>query len=145
MRTIRGRNSRRGFTLIELLVVILIIAVLAAMIVPRLIGRAGDAKTARAQADLATISNMLETFRIDCGRYPTSDEGLSALNEAPADVENWKGPYPRKPIAPDPWGTEYVYEFPGPGGDESYYLYSLGKDGIEGGEGENQDIIESGE
>ncbi len=145
MRTIRARKSRRGFTLIELLVVILIIAVLAAMIVPRLIGRTGQAKHTAAKGDLATIRSMLEAFRIDCGRYPTTDEGLNALREAPADVEGWKEPYAQKAIAPDPWGREYVYEHPGSGGDDTYYLYSLGKDGAEGGEGENEDIIESGE
>lgn len=145
MRIFRGRNSKRGFTLIELLVVILIIAVLAAMIVPRLIGRAGDAKKTAARGDLSTIRSMLETFRIDCGRYPTTDEGLSALREAPADVDNWKGPYTQKAIPPDPWGNEYIYEHPGSGGDDSYFLLSYGKDNAEGGEDENEDIIESGE
>jgi general secretion pathway protein G len=145
MKIHRGRTNRLGFTLIELLVVILILAVLAAMIVPRLVGRGGEAKQAAAKADLSTIRTALETFHIDTGRYPTSDEGLNALREQPADVTGWKGPYTAKPIGADPWGFEYVYEHPGPDGDDSYYLYSLGKDGAEGGEGENQDIIEAGE
>jgi general secretion pathway protein G len=144
MRLNRGQK-KKGFTLIELLVVILIIAVLAAMIVPRLVTRGGDAKKSAARGNLATIRGLLESFRIDTGRYPTSDEGLNALRERPADVDKWEGPYTQRPIPLDPWGFEYTYEHPGPEGEDSYYLYSLGKDGVEGGEGENEDIIESGE
>lgn len=144
MRFNRGQG-RKGFTLIELLVVILIIAVLAAMIVPRLVTRGGQAKQAAARGNLATIRGLIEAFRIDAGRYPTTDEGLNALRERPADVDKWEGPYTQRPIPLDPWGNEYNYEYTGDGEVESYNLYSLGKDGVEGGEGENEDIIESGE
>jgi len=134
---------KRGFTLIELLVVILILAILAAMIVPRIVARTSDAKQAKALADLANLSKMIETFRLDCDRYPTTEEGLNALREAPADANGWKGPYSSKPIPLDPWGGEYYYEFPGVSGDESFVLMSLGADGQEGGEGDSADIIES--
>ena len=145
MNTRRNTRNKSAFTLIELLVVILILAVLAAMIVPRLVGRAGDAKKAAARSDLATMGRLLEGFRIDVGRYPTNDEGLDVLRTAPSDTENWKGPYTTKPIPNDPWGIPYVYEYPGADGDDSYILLSFGKDGAEGGTGESEDIIESGE
>ena len=144
MRSNFGRKRKLGFTLIELLVVILILAVLAAMIVPRLVTRGEDAKVAAAKSNLAQIRSLLEQFRIDCGRYPTADEGLEALMVQPGDLENWKGPYSQKAIDTDPWGNPYVYDHPGPDGEDSYYLFSYGKDGAEGGEGANEDIIESG-
>ncbi len=140
----RNYNRKRGFTLIELLVVILILAVLAAMIVPRLVGRGEDAKVASTQSQLATYGRMLETFRLDVGRYPTTEEGLGALWEQPSDAEGWKGPYVNKAIEPDSWGNEYVYESPGAQGDDSYLLFSYGSDGVEGGEGNAEDLIESG-
>jgi len=140
----RDIKTKRGFTLIELLVVILILAVLAAMIVPKLVGRAEDAKVSAARSSLSALGRMLETFRLDNGRYPTTEEGLQALREAPSDAANWKGPYTTKPIEDDPWGMPYQYEFPGAEGDDSYLLYSFGKDGVEGGEGHAADLIESG-
>ena len=145
MRETREPRVRRAFTLIELLVVILILAILAALIVPRLITRAGDAKVAAARSNLAAMGRLLETFRLDAGRYPTTEEGLQALREAPADAEGWKGPYMTRPIPLDPWNNEFVYEYPGVDGDDSYLLYSYGSDGVEGGTGEAEDIVESGE
>lgn len=136
---------RRAFTLIELLVVILIIAILAAMIVPKIVGRTEQAKVAKAMGDLEAMNKMIETFRIDVGRYPSSEEGVFALREQPGDADGWRGPYTTKPIPADPWGNEYYYEWPGPYGDESYVLLSFGKDGQEGGEGDNEDIIVAGE
>ncbi|MBS1708167.1 MAG: type II secretion system major pseudopilin GspG [Armatimonadetes bacterium] len=143
MSTHRPRNGRKAFTLIELLVVITILAVLAAMILPRLIDRAEQAKQAKALSDLSTLGRLLETFRLDCGRYPSTDEGLEALRTAPADVQNWQGPYTQKPIPNDPWGAPYDYEWPGSGGQNTYILKSLGSDGQTGGEGYAEDLVES--
>lgn len=133
-------GKRRGFTLIELLVVILILAILAALIVPRVVGRTSDAKRAKAASDIATLSGALETFRLDCGRFPTTEEGLEALRNSPAEVQNWKGPYLQKAIPPDPWQSPYVYEYPGAGGEDTYTLMSYGADGQPGGEGDASDI-----
>lgn len=141
----RRQRRKSAFTLIELVVVMLILAILAAMIVPRIIGRSEDAKVARAVSDLSTVRSMLDNFRIDVGRYPSTEEGLEALRSAPADASGWRGPYSQKPIGVDPWGNEYVYEWPGNDGDDSYILLSFGADGQEGGEGNNEDIIEAGE
>ncbi len=142
-----NRRTRRtsAFTLIELVVVMLILAILAAMIVPRIISRTEDAKVAKAVSDLATIRGMLDNFRIDVGRYPSTEEGLESLRSAPADADGWRGPYSQKALTADPWNNEYVYEWPGNDGDDSYVLLSYGADGSPGGEGNNEDIIESGE
>jgi general secretion pathway protein G len=136
------RDAQSGFTLIELLVVILILGILAALIVPRVVGRASDAKIAKARSDLSELGNLLQQFRLDTGRYPTTEEGLQALRVAPADVQGWKGPYPTKDIPNDPWGNPYIYEYPGSSGTDSIKLMSYGSDGQQGGEGEAADIIE---
>ena len=132
-------RQKSAFTLIELLVVILILAISAALIVPRLISRAGEAKIAKAASDIATLSSALSQFRLDCDRFPTTEEGLDALRTQPSDVKGWRV-YLEKPIPADPWGNPYVYEYPGSGGEDTYTLLSYGKDGAPGGEGENQDI-----
>lgn len=134
------RQRNKAFTLIELLVVILIIAILAAMIVPRIVGRQADAKKAKALSDIAALESMLETYRLDVGYYPTTEEGLDALFYQPNGAEGWNGPYSRREISLDPWGNEYFYEYLGDGEQESYVLMSFGKDGQEGGTGENEDL-----
>lgn len=130
---------KRAFTLIELLVVILILAILAALIVPRVVGRTDDAKVGRAKSDIKTLAGELDKFRLDTGRYPTTEEGLEALRTQPSDAEGWKGPYLQKAIGNDPWDQPYVYEL---GGSDSadYSLGSLGADRAPGGEGPNADI-----
>ncbi len=135
-------NKKRGFTLIELMVVILILAILAALIVPRVVGRASDAKIAKATSDIAELHGLLEQFRLDTDRYPTTQEGLQALVVAPPNIKNWKGPYSGKSIPNDPWGNPYYYEYPGANGKESFTLMSYGKDGAPGGEGEDADIAD---
>ncbi|ARU40626.1 type II secretion system protein GspG [Armatimonadetes bacterium Uphvl-Ar1] len=138
-------KTRKAFTLIELLVVMLILAILAAMIVPRIVSRSADAKQAKAKGDLVNLQKMLDTYRLDVGYYPTSDEGLESLRTQPSDAQGWKGPYITKPLPNDPWNNPYIYEWPGPDGDESFVLLSYGSDGAPGGTGEAEDVIESGE
>ncbi|HWD37550.1 MAG TPA: type II secretion system major pseudopilin GspG [Fimbriimonas sp.] len=135
---------RKGFTLIELMVVILILAILAALIVPRVIGRQDEAKVAAAKSDEAALDGALNTFRLHCDRYPTTEEGLSALQTMPPGLDGkWKGPYLDKPIGQDPWQHDYVYQSPGQsGGSDSYTITSYGKDGVAGGTGTDQDIID---
>ncbi len=133
-----NRKRREGFTLIELLVVMLILGLLAALVGPKLFGKVGKSKVKAAKAQIALLEDALDTFRLDVGRYPTTEEGLQALVEQPSGVEKWDGPYLKKKVPKDPWGHDYVYKCPGEHGD--YDLYSLGADGEEGGEGENADI-----
>lgn len=133
-------RDRRGFTLIELLVVFVILGLLAALVGPRLIGQTGPAKLKAAKAQIEMFGTALDTFRLDVGRYPTSEEGLKALREKPGAVETtWEGPYLKKEIPDDPWKKPYIYKAPGEHGD--YDLVSYGADGSEGGEGENQDVV----
>lgn len=129
----------RGFTLIELLVVILILAILAALVVPRVVGRTSDAKRAKAASDIAVLSGLLQQYRIDNDKFPDTDQGLQALRVAPNDATNWRGPYSSKDIPVDPWQNEYVYETPGPNGSD-FLITSYGADGAPGGDGDNADI-----
>jgi len=132
MRTKLNRQVKRGFSLIELLLVLVIIAVLAALVVPQFAGRSEQARITAAKADLSTIGTSLSTFEIDTGRFPNTDEGLDALVEEPASVNNWQGSYLTKGLPKDPWGNEYVYEYPGTHNTNGFDLYSLGPDGQAG-------------
>ena len=131
--------QKHGFTLIELLVVIIIIGLLAALVGPRFFGKVGTAKLKATKAQIEMFGTALDTFRLDVGRYPTTEEGLKALREKPAGAERWEGPYLPKEIPSDPWGKPYMYKSPGDHGD--YDIVSYGLDGVEGGEGENQDVV----
>ena len=129
----------RGFTLIELLVVVIIIGLLATLVAPKFFGKLSMSKQKTAKAQIELLGTALDEFRLDNGRYPTTSEGLNALREKPPGLESWAGPYLPKPVPKDPWGHEYVYKCPGEHGD--YDLLSLGRDGREGGEGEDADIV----
>ncbi len=132
--------SVSGFTLIELLIVMVIIGLLAAFIVPKLIGRVGESKQTAAKAQIELTSTAVEIYKLDTGKYPSQGSGLQSLNTQPSDVQNWKGPYMKKDKTPkDPWGADFIYRFPGTHGD--YDLISYGADGAEGGSGENKDVL----
>ena|SRR5215472_3041548 len=127
-----------GFTLVELLVVMIIIGLLAALVGPRFIRQEEKAKVKAAQAQIELLSTALDTFRLDVGRYPTTQEGLEALRTQPGGVERWDGPYLKKDVPADPWGKPYVYKSPGDHGP--FDILSYGADGTAGGEGDNRDI-----
>ena len=136
-------RNRRGFTLIELMVVIVILSILAVYVAPKLVGREEQAKQVKARVDIQGLETALKLYKLDNGRYPTTEQGLEAL-VTPPDTgkipENWPdGGYVEKgKIANDPWGNPYVYLSPGSHGD--YDIVSYGADGEPGGEGENKDI-----
>ncbi len=133
------RRRQAGFTLIELLVVLVILGLIAAFAAPQVIKYLGGAKTDSAKIQIERLSGVLDLYRLEVGRYPGEDEGLNALLEQPVDAPNWNGPYLKKADAlTDPWGRPYIYRFPGEHGE--YDLYTLGADGQEGGDGENQDL-----
>jgi general secretion pathway protein G len=132
------RRRTRGFTLLELLVVLVIIGLLAGYVGPRFFAQIGKSEVKTAAAQLDSLGKALDQFRLDTGHYPTNEQGLNALWVKPADESRWWGPYLRKAPPKDPWGREYLYKAPGDHGE--FDIYSLGKDGREGGDGENQDI-----
>jgi general secretion pathway protein G len=137
-RTQRPDDNERGFTLIELLVVMVILGLLAAVVVPNLFGNVDKARVQTARTQIETIGQALDHFRLDTGRYPTTTEGLNALNTNPG-IQEWAGPYLKKLAIPnDPWGTPYQYQSPGTHGD--YDLSSFGADKTPGGDGYAKDI-----
>ena len=139
MRNREQRRKQRGITLIELLVVMVIIAMFATLVGVRLFGRVDRARQLQAKSQIQQFEGSLDIFRLDVGRYPTTEEGLQALQVQPAEVQNWDGPYLAKEIPLDPWNRPYVYRRPGQHGD--YDLISFGDDGQEGGEGNAEDIV----
>ncbi len=134
----RLKSSERGFTLIELLIVMIILSLLAALVAPKLFQKIGSSKQKAAKAQIALLGGALDQFRLDVGRYPSTEEGLASLVKNPG-LDHWEGPYLPKNVPPDPWGKPYAYSSPGEHGD--YDLYSLGADGQEGGDGENADVL----
>jgi general secretion pathway protein G len=125
-------RAATGFTLIELLLVLVILAVLAAIIVPKFSGRTEQARVAAAKSDIAAIDLQLDAFEVDAGRYPSTEEGLAALMTPPTTVKSWHGPYLKKPPI-DPWGRPYIYRYPGQINTSGADVFSYGADGNEGG------------
>ena len=137
------RRRQAGFTLIEIMVVMVIIGLLMALVGPNLIGRSEKAKVQAAAMQIERLGTVLDTFRLDVGRYPTTQEGLQVLVQRPMGVDRWDGPYLNKGVPKDPWDRPYIYRSPGEAG-RPYDLYSLGADGAPGGTDNNRDITSWG-
>jgi len=136
------RSSQNGFTLIEIMVVVVIIGLLAAVIVPQVMGRVDEARITKVKGDVQMLETALSMYRLDTARYPTSQQGLLALVTKPEDpaVRNWKSGGYLSRVSKDPWGNEYRYAYPGQKGRE-YDLYSLGPDGQEGTDETDKDNV----
>ena len=142
-RIYRRNLNHKGFTMIELMVVIVILGILAAIIAPKLVGRTDEARITKARVDITNLETALKLYKLDNGVYPTTEQGLQALVEAPETgtaPRNWReGGYLEKNRVPkDPWGNDFLYLSPGVNGD--FDLSSYGADGLAGGEGINADI-----
>lgn len=131
--------TQLGFTLLELLVVMVIIGLLAGYVGPKYFQQIGKSETKTARAQIDALSKALDQYRIDTGGYPTTEQGLSALNTAPANQAKWEGPYLKKSVPDDPWGRPYLYKYPGEYND--FDLFTYGKDGQPGGEKESADVV----
>ena len=134
----RQRRTQDGFTLLELLVVLVVLGLLAGIVAPRYFSQLGRSEAKVARAQIEGLAKALDLYRLEVGRYPSSEQGLQALVSAPTDEARWSGPYLQKKVPDDPWGHAYIYRYPGENGE--YDLLSLGKDGQPGGDGENAEI-----
>jgi general secretion pathway protein G len=131
----KNRMARRGgFTLIELLLVLVILAALAAIVMPKFTRRSEQARVTAVRTQISQFEVALDAFEIDVGRYPTRSEGLRALVEEPSNAEGWQEPYLKRDVPKDHWGNEYVYKYPGQYNESGYDLYSYGPDGKQGGD-----------
>jgi general secretion pathway protein G len=139
MRAGQRRHTESGFTLLELLVVMVIIGLLAGFVAPRYFAQVGKSQVKAARAQIDALDKALEQYRIDVGHLPTTEQGLAALNAQPPGEQNWAGPYLKKDVPLDPWGSAYLYAEPGTHNND-YDLISLGKDGRVGGTGEAADL-----
>lgn len=133
-----NHSKQGGFTLLEIIVVVTIIAILAAYIAPKIAGRTDDARVSKVRSDIQILESSLELYKLDNFTYPSSEEGLKALVQAPENAKNWrKGGYVKK-LRKDPWGNDYLYQNPGEYGEID--IYSLGADGQQGGEDSAKDL-----
>lgn len=141
----RGRRSRlaAGFTLIEILVVIVVIAILATLVAPNVFQNVGTAKATTAKTQIEMLGSALDAYRLDTGAYPTTQQGLEAMQQLPMidPPANWRGPYLRKAVPLDPWGRAYLFVSPGQVNSTGFDLFSYGADGALGGDGENADVV----
>jgi general secretion pathway protein G len=136
-RTARSRS--RGMTLIEILVVLVLLGIVMGIVAGNFIGQGEEAKRKAAALEITQLGNTLDLYKLEVGKYPTTQEGLQALITAPAGVNNWNGPYWKKATLPkDPWGNEYKYT--SPGARTPYEIISFGADGKEGGADANKDV-----
>ena len=137
-------RAKAGFTLVEILVVIIVIAILATLVAPNVFRHVGRAKDSTARAQIEMLSAAVDAYRLDNDQYPTTEQGLAALQakpNAPPTPRDWRGPYLKREVPLDPWGRPYLYRSPGTANPESYDLLTFGRDGAEGGTGEDADIL----
>ncbi len=138
----RAQGRAVGFTLLELLVVIVIIGMLAGLVAPRYFDQVSKSNTKIAKAQIDSLEKALDQYRLDVGSYPSTEQGLAALNAKPQNIERWAGPYLKKALPLDPWGASYLYKSPGDHGE--YDLQSYGSDLQPGGTGEAADVTSWG-
>lgn len=131
------RQNMRGFTLVEIMVVVIIIGILASFVVPNVMNKPGEARLTKAKQDISSLEAALNLYKLDNFDYPSTDAGLEALVTNPGDAPNWKGSYV-KSLKKDPWQREYLYTYPGENGEVD--IFSYGRDGRPGGDGEDADI-----
>lgn len=142
-----GPRTRDGFTLIEVLVVIAVIVTLASVVAPAVFRNVGEAKIGAARSQIEILALALDSYRMHNDVYPATEQGLEALRTRPVVGDrprNWQGPYLRKAVPLDPWKRPYQYQSPGRANPDSYDLFTLGRDGLRGGEGEDADVTSWG-
>ena len=135
----KTKRNNRGFTLIELLIVMIILGLLAALVAPKMFGKIGSSKQKTAKAQISLFETAMDTYRLDMGKYPSTEQGFLALRIKPGDDDNWDGPYLSKEIPLDPWKNPYEYRYPGEHSD--YDIISYGLDKQPGGDGEDTDVV----
>ncbi len=134
-----GDKSNNGFTLVELLVVLAILGLLMGLVGPQVLNQLGGAKTKTAALQIKDLEQSLEMYKLDVGRFPSTEQGLSALVNKPSDVAGWNGPYLKSAVPLDPWNREYQYKSPGDNGEID--IFSYGQNGVPGGDGEDADVV----